>query len=50
MNPQSLLEQFLGSEAAQSAGGAVTSAKGKLARSGLGGVAGGCVASPNTSR
>ncbi len=44
MNPQSLLEQFLGPDAAQRAGGAVQSAKGGLAKSGLGGVAGGLAA------
>ena len=44
MNPQGLLEQFLGPNAAQSAGGAVQNAKGKLANSGLGGVAGGLAA------
>jgi len=44
MNPQSILEQFLGPDVGRSAGGAVQSAKGKLANSGLGGVAGGLVA------
>ncbi len=44
MNPQSLLEQFLGPDAAQRASGAVQSAKGGLANSGLGGVAGGLAA------
>ena len=44
MNPQSLLEQFLGPEAGRNAGGAVKSAKGKLANSGLAGVAGGVAA------
>ena len=44
MNPQSLLEQFLGPEAGQKAGGAVANAKGKLANSGVGGVAGGLAA------
>ena len=44
MNPQSLLEQFLGADAARSAGGAVQTAKGKLANSGMGGVAGGLAA------
>ncbi|MCG8361531.1 MAG: tellurite resistance TerB family protein [Kiloniellales bacterium] len=44
MNPQSLFEQFLGPGAAQSAGGAVQNAKGKLANSGLAGVAGGVAA------
>ncbi|WP_422369557.1 tellurite resistance TerB family protein [Pelagibius sp.] len=44
MNPQSLLEQFLGPNAGQAAGGAVQNAKGKLANSGLGGVAGGLAA------
>ncbi len=44
MNPQSILEQFLGSDAAARAGGAVQSAKGTLANSGLAGVAGGVAA------
>ena len=44
MNPQSLLEQFLGPQTAQKAGGALESAKGKLANSGMGGVAGGLAA------
>ena len=44
MTPQGLLEQFLGPNAAQSAGGAMQNAKGKLANSGLGGVAGGLAA------
>ncbi len=44
MNPQSLLEQFLGPDAGRSAGNAVQSAKGKLANSGLTGVAGGVAA------
>ncbi len=44
MNPQSLLDQFLGPGAGQSVGGAVQGAKGKLANSGLGGVAGGLAA------
>ena len=44
MNPQNLLEQFLGPNAAQGAGSAMQSAKGKLANSGLGGVAGGLAA------
>ena len=44
MNPQSLLDQFLGPNAAQNVGGAVQGAKGKLAGSGLGGIAGGVAA------
>ena len=44
MNPQSLLEQFLGPEAGQRAGGALESAKGKVANSGWAGVAGGVAA------
>lgn len=44
MNPQSLLEQFLGPQAAQKASGAAQSAKSSLAGSGLGGVAGGLAA------
>ena len=44
MNPQSLLDQFLGPDAAQRAGGAMESAKGKLANSGMTGVAGGLAA------
>lgn len=44
MNPQSLLEQFLGPDAGRSAGSAVEGAKGKLANSGLAGVAGGVAA------
>ena len=44
MNPQSLLEQFLGPDAAQKAGGAVDSAKSKVANSGMAGVAGGLAA------
>ena len=44
MNPQSLLEQFLGPDAGRNAGSAVESAKGKLASSGLAGVAGGVAA------
>ena len=44
MNPQSLLEQFIGPQTAQKAGGALQSAKGKLANSGMGGVAGGLAA------
>ena len=44
MNPQSLLEQFLGPDAGKNAGGAIQTAKGKLANSGLGGVAGGVAA------
>ena len=44
MNPQSLLEQFLGADAGRTAGGMVDQAKGKLAGSGMGGVAGGLAA------
>lgn len=44
MNPQSLLEQFLGPQAAQTAAGAAQSAKNSMAGSGLGGVAGGLAA------
>ena len=44
MDPKSLLEQFLGPDAGQKAGGAMQTAKGKLANSGLAGVAGGVAA------
>ncbi|WP_340116104.1 tellurite resistance TerB family protein [Pelagibius sp. 7325] len=44
MNPQSLLEQFLGPDAARSAGGLMDQARGKLNNSGMGGVAGGLAA------
>ena len=44
MNPQSLLEQFLGPDMARQAGGMVQGAKGKVANSGMGGVAGGLAA------
>ena len=44
MDPQRLLEQFLGPDAGQSAAGAAQTAKGKLKGSGLGGVAGGLAA------
>ncbi len=44
MDPQSLLEQFLGPDARRSAGSAFEGAKGKLANSGVGGVAGGLAA------
>ena len=44
MNPQNLLEQFLGPDVARSAGGAVQRAKGGLADSGMGGIAGGVAA------
>ena len=44
MDPQRLLEQFLGPDAGQKAAGAAQTAKGKLAGSGLGGVAGGLAA------
>ena len=44
MDPQRLLEQFLGPDAGQSAAGAAQAAKGKLTGSGLGGIAGGLAA------
>ncbi len=44
MNPQNLLEQFLGPDAANRAGGALQNAKSGLANSGLTGVAGGVAA------
>ena len=44
MNPQSLLEQFLGPDASQRASGAFESAKGSMANSGMGGIAGGLAA------
>ena len=44
MDPQRLLEQFLGPDAGQSAAGAAQAAKGKLAGSGIGGIAGGLAA------
>jgi uncharacterized membrane protein YebE (DUF533 family) len=44
MNPQNILEQFLGTDVARGAGGTVRSAKGSLANSGLAGVAGGVAA------
>ena len=44
MNPQGLLEQFLGPDAGKKAGGAVESAKAGLAGSGMGGIAGGVAA------
>ena len=44
MNPQSILEQFLGPEVGKNVGGGLQSAKGKLANSGLGGVTGGVAA------
>lgn len=44
MNPQALLEQFLGPDMARQAGGMVNNAKGKVASSGMGGVAGGLAA------
>ncbi len=44
MNPQNLLEQFLGPNAAQNASGAVQRGTGALANSGLAGVAGGVAA------
>jgi len=44
MNPQNLLEQFLGPDASRSVGGAVQSAKDNLTGSGMAGVAGGVAA------
>ncbi len=44
MDPQRLLEQFLGPDAGQSAAGAAQAAKSKLSGSGLGGIAGGLAA------
>lgn len=44
MNPQNLLEQFLGPDAGTKLGGAVDSGKSKLANSGIAGVAGGVAA------
>ena len=44
MNPQGLLEQFLGPDAGQKAGGALQNAKSGLANSGMGGIAGGVAA------
>lgn len=44
MNPQNILEQFLGPDAGNKVGGAAQSAKAKLAGSGLGGIAGGVAA------
>lgn len=44
MNPQSLLEQFLGPNAARSAGGIMDQARGQLQSSGMGGMAGGLAA------
>ena len=44
MDPQRLLDQFLGPGTGQKAAGAAQAAKGKLASSGLGGVAGGLAA------
>lgn len=44
MNPQGLLEQFLGPDAGQRAGGALRNAKAGLANSGMGGIAGGVAA------
>jgi len=44
MNPQSILEQFLGPDAAARAGGAAQRAQGALANSGMAGVAGGVAA------
>ncbi len=44
MNPQNLLEQFLGPNAAANAGAAVQNTKDKVANSGLAGIAGGVAA------
>ena len=44
MNPQSLLEQFLGSDPGKSVGGALQNAKTGLTSSGVGGIAGGVAA------
>lgn len=44
MNPHSLLEQFLGPDAARSAGGLMDQARGRLQNSGMGGMAGGLAA------
>lgn len=44
MNPERLLEQFFGRDAADRASGAFDSAKGKIADSGMGGMAGGLAA------
>ncbi len=44
MNPQNLLEQFLGSEGGSSGAGAAKAATGKTAGGGLGGIAGGVAA------
>ncbi|MEM1401073.1 MAG: DUF533 domain-containing protein, partial [Pseudomonadota bacterium] len=44
MNAQNILEQFLGPDLRNSAGGAMQQAKDKLANSGMGGVAGGLAA------
>ncbi len=44
MNPQNILEQFLGTDVVKTAGGAVQSAKGSAASSGLAGIAGGAAA------
>ncbi len=44
MNPEKLLEQFLGPDASRKAGDSMRGAKDKLANSGMGGVAGGVAA------
>ena len=44
MNPQNILQQFLGSSAAQSASATLQSAQGRLANSGTAGVVGGLAA------
>jgi uncharacterized membrane protein YebE (DUF533 family) len=44
MNPQGLLEQFLGSDIGNTAGNAIQTAKGKASGSGFGGIAGGVAA------
>lgn len=44
MNPQNLFEQFLGPGAGQTASAAVQNAKGRMANSGMGGIAGGLAA------
>ncbi len=44
MNPQNILEQFLGPDASSRAGNAMQDAKSNLANSGMGGVAGGLAA------
>ncbi len=44
MNPQNILDQFIGSNAGQTAGAALQNVKGKMANSGVGGIAGGLAA------